>query len=417
MMNKNNSLLFSPIKIGTKIANNRFCINAMETNNADEEGNPSEKTYERYENLFRGNAGLIDLEAITVTRESRGRLHQLSIEPHNAKALEKFVSTMKMINDKPIFVFQLTHSGELSRPEFSRRVCIKPLAGFGGDILSEEEIEEIMKKYEVSAKIAYDSGADGIDLKLCHGYLSSQILRPYNDRKWKYGGPWEKRRQYAIDLIERIRKAVNYDKNFLIGAKISMWEGFPGGQGTMGPDSPIMDLTESLDLVKTIEKLGVSFIIQSAGSPSITLALSQPDKRIPDHAYLDFYFQREIKKIVKPETVVIGSGYSVFRDGNNTFQAVEKPNKSSLTYWGEKNIKEGITDMIAIGRQSIADPELPAKLEEGKEDEIKWCTACDNCMELLIRQQNVGCCTYDKRYTKTLQEIRKKEGMLKEFHT
>ncbi|MCW1310108.1 MAG: hypothetical protein QXL89_09305 [Nitrososphaeria archaeon] len=47
----------------------------METNNADEEGNPTEKTYERYEKLFKGNAGLIDLEAITITRESRGRLH------------------------------------------------------------------------------------------------------------------------------------------------------------------------------------------------------------------------------------------------------------------------------------------------------------------------------------------------------
>lgn len=410
--------LFKPIKIGNRTCSNRFCINAMETNNADDEGNPTDKTYSRYERLFKGNAGLIDLEAITVTRESRGRLHQLSIEPHNAKAIAKFVKSLKEVNNKPLFVFQLTHAGELSRPEFSRRVTIKPLPGFiPADQLTEEDVEEIMKKYETAAKIAYESGADGLDLKYCHGYLGSQILRPYNDRKWKYGGPWENRRQYAFDLVERVQKAVNYDENFIIGAKVSAWEGFPGGQGTVSADSPIMDLTETFDLIKGIEERGAKYILQSAGSPSITLSLSQPDRRIPDYAYLDFYFQKEIKKIVKPETVVIGSGYSVFREGKNLFQGVDKPAKSSLVYWGEKNISEGVVDMIAIGRQSFADPELPIKLEEGRENEIKWCTTCDHCMEIMIHQHNVGCCTYEKEYAQDFRQIRKESGRLKEFHT
>ncbi|MCK5570070.1 MAG: 2,4-dienoyl-CoA reductase, partial [Spirochaetes bacterium] len=81
-------------------------------------------------------------------------------------------------------------------------------------------------------------------------------------------------------------------------------------------------------------------------------------------------------------------------------------------YWGNKNIDDGVTDMIALGRQSLADPLLPAKYLEGKEDEIKWCTACDNCVELLIRQQNVGCTTYNKPYTKLLKDVRKKMGKL-----
>lgn len=410
--------LFEPIKIGNRTCSNRFCVNAMESNNADAEGNPTEKTYGRYEKLFRGDSGLIDLEAITVTRESRGRLNQLSIEPHNAKAIEKFVRRMKEVNKRPLFIFQLTHSGELSRPEFSRRVTVKPLEGFiPADQLTEDDVEKILQEYETAAKIAYDAGADGLDLKFCHGYLSSQILRPYNDRKWKYGGSWENRRQYAYDLMERVQKAVNYDKNFIIGAKVSAWEGFPGGQGSAGPDSAVMDLSETFDLIKGMEERGASYILQSAGSPSITLALSQPDRRIPDYAYLDFFFQHEIKKIVKPTTVVIGSGYSVFRDGKNSFQAVKKPEQSSLTYWAEKNIREGVVDMVAIGRQSIADPELPAKLQEGRENEINWCTCCDHCMEIMIRQHPVGCCTYDREYIEDFQQVRKELGMLKEFHT
>ncbi len=406
--------LAQPIQIGTKTASNRFVINAMECCDSDEQGNPTAPTYERYTNLFEGDAGIIVLEAITVGYENRSREFQLSIMPHNAKPLEQFVSKMREVNSKPLFIFQLTHSGELSHPAFSRRVCIKPLAGFGGDVLSEDDVDKIIDKFVLSAKIAHDAGADGVDLKLCHGYLGSQILRPYNDRNWKYGGPWEKRRQFAFDLIERVTAAVN-DKNFLIGSKVSFWEGFPGGQGSAGPDTAIIDLTEPLDLIKGLEERGASFIIQSAGSPSITLALSQPDKAIPDQVYLHHTFQKAGKDVLK-KAVLIGSAYSVFNKGNNKLQARNKE-ENTTAFWGNKNIRDGVTDMIALGRQSLADPLLPKKYLEGREDDIKWCIACDNCIEFLIRQKNVGCAVYNKPYTKSLQEIRRAEGSLKEKHT
>ena len=139
--------------------------------------------------------------------------------------------------------------------------------------------------------------------------------------------------------------------------------------------------------------------------------MSQPDRAIPDDAYLHFTFQKAVKDVVKPETVVIGSAYSVLRDGNNQLQARNKE-ESSLFYWGDKNIRDGVTDMIALGRQSIADGTVPAKLAEGREKEIKWCTSCDNCIEFLIRQENVGCATYDRRFTDRLRAIREKEGKL-----
>jgi len=406
--------LAKPIKIGNLEAKNRFVINAMECCDSDSDGNPTETTYERYRNLFTGTAGVIVLEAITVGYESRSREFQLSIMPHNEKPIAKFVKEMKAVNPDPLFIFQLTHSGELSHPDFSRRVCVKPLAGFGGDLLSEDDVDKIIDQFVLSAKIAHDAGADGVDLKLCHGYLGSQILRPYNDRKWKYGGAWENRRQFAFDLIERVTKAVN-DPNFLIGSKVSLWEGFPGGQGSAGPDTAIIDLTEPLDMIKGLEERGADFIIQSAGSPSITLALSQPDKMIPDQVYLHHTFQKAVKDVVK-SAAVIGSAYSVFNRGNNKLQARTKE-ENTMFYWGNKNIEDGVTDMIALGRQSLADPLLPKKYLEGKENEIKWCTACDNCIEFLIRQKNTGCAVYNKPYTASLKAIRKEEGALAEKHT
>lgn len=413
----NNDQLFKPIKIGTRIAENRIALNAMECCDSDEAGNPSENTYRRYRRYFEGGAGVIVLEAITVTYESRARKTQLSVMPHNQKALTKFVAEMKKVNAKPLFLWQLTASGELSHPDFSRRVCVKPLPGFGGDIIDADYIDQTIAQFVLAAKIAHDCGADGIDTKLCHGYLGSQLLRPYNDRKWKYGGSWENRTRFAYAIYERINKEIN-DPNFLVGSKVSIWEGFPGGQGTAGPTSSVMDLTESLDLVKGIEARGAKFIIQSAGSPSITLALSQPDRDLPFvDAYLHHTFQKAVKNVVKPETVVIGSAYSVFRDGNNKFLAVKKPEESSLEYWANKNIKEGVTDMIAIGRQALADCYLSIKLQEGRRGEINWCTCCDNCIEFLIRQKNVGCATYEKEYTLALKKIREEEGKLAEKRT
>lgn len=407
-------ILLSPIKIGTKACENRFFSQAMECSDADLDGNPSDLTYRRYENLFKGEAGMVSLEAITITDKNRSRLNQLFIMPQNLPALTRFVERLREINPKTIFIYQLTHSGELSNPKFSKRLSVKSLPGFDADVFTEDEFDKIMDDFVLAAKIAYDSGADGIDMKFCHGYLGSQILRPYNTRKWKYGGKWENRRQFAFDLYERIQKAVP-DKNFLIGSKISVWEGFPGGFGTAGPDTPVIDLTEPIDLIKGLEERGAQYFIQSAGSPSITISLTQADKNHPYFAYLHQYFAKVFRDNLKKETVVIGSNYSVFGKANKLYAVA--PEDSALLAYGAQNIARGYTDMIALGRQSLADPLLPLKVRENREAEINSCTACDNCLELLIQQSPIGCCTYNKFYTEILVKTRKEKGKLAIDHT
>ena len=407
--------LLEPIKIGPRTAQNRFMIQAMETNMEDPTGNPSENTTQRYVDLAEGEAGLITLEAITVTRESRARDNQLTIMPQNLKPLTAFMDKVHAANPISLVVFQLTHSGELSNPAFSRRVTPNPLPGYGGDVLTEDDVAHIMDDFVTAAKIAYDCGADGIDLKLCHGYFGSQMIRPHNDRNWKYGGSWENRTRFPYELMERIRKEVP-DENFLIGSKISAWEGFPGGFGTEGPHSPVMDLTEPLDLIKGLEERGASYIVQSAGSPSITVSLTQADKHVPYFADLHQYWAKEFRKVLKPETVVIGSNFSPFRSGKNGLCAVTQE-ESNLLNFGEWCINDGVCDMIGLGRQSLADPFLPKKVREGKLDEINYCLLCDNCLELLIQQSPVGCVVYDKRATDELVRTRKEKGRLKVHHT
>lgn len=177
-----------------------------------------------------------------------------------------------------------------------------------------------------------------------------------------------------------------------------------------------MDFSEIKQLVAGLEDRGARYILQSAGSPSITLFLTQTDRQFPEYAYLHFTLQKVVKDAARPQTVVMGSDYSISRDGRPGFGAVRKE-ESTFKYWANKNIRDGMVDRVAIGRQSLADSALPAKLEAGKAGEISWCTCCDNCVELLIRQMPVDCVLVNKDYARALAEARKTKGKLKEKHT
>ncbi len=104
--------------------------------------------------------------------------------------------------------------------------------------------------------------------------------------------------------------------------------------------------------MKGLEARGAQYFIQSAGSPSITISLTQADKDHPYFAYLHQYFAKVFRDNLKKETVVIGSNYSVFGKGANKLQAVT-PEDSSLLAYGAQNISEGYVDMVALGRQSL----------------------------------------------------------------
>jgi 2,4-dienoyl-CoA reductase-like NADH-dependent reductase (Old Yellow Enzyme family) len=404
------NLLLTPVSIGGRTIPNRFAVGAMECNDSDDDGNPSEATYARYEKYFEGGSGFVSLEAITCQRESVSSLHQLSLLPSNAKPLEKFVSHLKAINKDTIFVFQLTHSGEVGHPALSDpvRVTEEPLYGYEyARLIGEREVGVIMDQLVEGAKIAHAAGADGIDLKLCTGYLGSQILRPFNKGNWKYGGPWQRRRQFAFDLIERIVKEVN-DPKFVIGSKITVYEGIPGGQGSAGPDTALMDLSEPIDLAQGLEERGAAYIIEAGGAPRHTEDLSKPSADKPYLAYLHFYFQKALRDALKPETKVIGNAYSLYRDGGlKKFPAV-KPENNTLAFWGGKNIGDGVVDLVSLGRQSLADPSVPKKMAESKEAEIKWCVGCDNCTVFLVSQEGGGCAVYNRALAAKLKEIKRR---------
>lgn len=397
----NLEILSSPIKIGKKTAPNRIVNQPMECNDGDASGNPTERTFSRYRSLAEGGAGIIVVESLTITYESRARKNQLKISEDNAKGLERLVKEMKEVNEKSLILFQMNHAGRISEASFSKVVSLYPTGDPSIHLFTEEEIEETGEKFAKASVIAKQAGADGIDFKHCHGYFCGEMLRPANTRQDRFGGSFENRTSFFRETAEKMRKAVRGD-NFLIGVRYSVYEGIPGGLGTPGPEEVVEDLFEPLRFAKMVEQLGMDYINVSAGIPAVTPEITRPTKNYPEGVYRHFGWAKAVKNLVK--IPVIGSGYSYLRDGKNGLKE-PVPSKKSFLYYAEKNLKDGNVDLVGIGRQSLADPLFAKKILSGEVDKVNFCTACGGCSILLRSQKHVGCTVYDKYYKKVLKEI------------
>ena len=396
-------MLSSPIQVGKRTAANRIVNQPMECNDADSEGNPSDLTFQRYRNLAEGGAGIIVVESLTLSYESRARKNQLKISEETAKGLERLVKEMREVNPKPLILFQVNHSGRISGAAFSKVVSLYSTGDPKVHLLTEKEIAEIGEKFVRAAAIAKQVGADGVDFKHCHGYLCGEMLRPANTRGDRYGGSFENRTNFFRETAEKMKKAVR-DENFLVGVRYSFYEGIPGGLGTSGPEEVVEDLSEPLRFARMVEETGMDFINVSAGIPAVTPEIVRPTKSFPEGVYRHFGWAKAVKKLIK--IPVIGSGYSYLRDGKNDLKNPD-PSKKSFLYWAEKNLKDGGVDLVGMGRQSLADPLFAKKILSEGAAEINFCVACGGCSVLLVSQNQVGCTVYNKYYTKILRQARK----------
>lgn len=403
-------MLAEKIKIGEKIAPNRIVNQPMECNDGDEIGNPTEFTFDRYRNLAAGGAGIIFVEALTITQESRARKNQLGIYGKTAFSLERLVKEMRGINRESLILFQIGHSGQQSEPGFSRLVSVYPLAGQEAHTLTEEEIEKIGDEFSRAALIAQQVGADGIDFKQCHGYLCTEMLRPANIRNDRFGGSFENRTRFFVETMNKIKKVVA-GRPFLLGARFSVYEGIPGGFGTSGPEEVTEDLSEPLAFVRLMEKMKLDYINVSAGGPAITPEILRPTKNYPEGVYRHFGWAQAMKKQV--QVPIIGSGYSYLRDGKNDLKE-SNPAKKNFLYWAEKNLRQGICDLVGIGRQSLADPLFAKKFLGGRSSEINYCVTCGGCSQLLRAQAQAGCVVYFDFYKNLLKKFREKATIVPE---
>ncbi len=371
--------LFVPCTIGSRTAPNRLVAQPMEGGDGIDGGGVSELTLKRYSKMAGGHWGIVFVEAVSITDRSLAHRNGLVINRKNLDGYKSLIGAFKKIHPDGLIIIQLTHSGIRSGP-FSRVTSVGPVDRNGIHYLSTAEIERIRQDFIDKTLITAETGADGVDFKLCHGYLTTELLRPANVRNDCWGGSFDHRIRFFKQSIQEIRDRLKRH-DFLLGSRVSMYEGIRGGCGTSGPEDIVEDLTETKQIIRLMQKLGMDFVNVSAGLPGATTEMFTPTK-LSKSLFLNHFRYAKTVKEMKTSLKVIGSAYSVL-------------NKTGADY-AVDNIQKGFVDFAGFGRQSSADPAYPRKLQAG--DKINFCTTCGGCGQLYDHETHVGCVRYNPYY-------------------
>jgi len=387
MKTKTYDALFVPCEIGFRTAPNRLAAQPMESGDGIDGGGVSELTLKRYSKLARGHWGIVFVEAVSITESSLAHRNGLVINSKNLDGYKNLIGAFKKIHPDGLLVIQLQHSGIRSGP-FSRVTSVRPTDRNGIDYLSAAEIERIRQDFIDKTLMVEAAGADGVDFKLCHGYLTTELLRPANVRNDRWGGSFDNRIRFFKQSVQEIRDRLKRH-DFLLGSRVSMFEGIRGGCGTSGPEDIVEDLTEPKQIIQLMQQLGMDFVNVSAGLPGATTEIFAPTKSSKS-LFLNHFRYAKIVKEMKTSLQVIGSAYSVL-------------NRAGADYAAD-NIQKGFVDFAGFGRQAFADPEYPKKLQAG--EKINFCTTCGGCGQLYDLETHVGCVRYNAYYKNLRRKLK-----------
>ena len=383
------SKLFEPLKIRNHTLPNRFFSQAMEANDGENGGQPSERSINRYIELAKGNWGGVSVEATSIIESSLARVNGLIINRKNLDSLKRLVEVFKKHNDKTCLVLQITHSGERSGG-FSEQVTVTPKSfadparNANARYLSGDEIEKIKDLFVQGTLLAEEAGMDGIDFKMCHGYFCGELLRPSNTRDDKWGGSFENRTRFLKETVAEIKSGLR-SRDFILGSRFSMYEGVRGGCGTGGANEIVEDLSEMLEVIRIMNSLGMDYVNVSAGIPAVTGAITRPTEISKNLVLHQLRYTKAVKDALKKENsslAVIGSAYSTYKEGSPEVM--------------EEMLTKGYADLCGFGRQSFADPLTPKKIADG--EKVNWCVLCSGCTKLMIAQMHDGCIAFNDYY-------------------
>jgi 2-enoate reductase len=224
--------------------------------------------------------------------------------------------------------------------------------------LTIEEIEELVRDFEFSAKIIRLADIDCIEIHSHQGYLLDEFLTAlWNKRTDRYGGDLNGRLRLALELVEAVKRGAGPD--FPVLFKYPLTHYLEGGR----------EIEEGLEIAKRLEAAGVGALTITGGCYE-TYNRTQPPTTQPRGCWVDLC---EItKKVVRIPIVTSG--------------------KLGYPDLAEKILQEGKGDFIGLCRYLLADPEWPNKVREGRREDIAPCVGChEGCIARVRKFQRIGC--------------------------
>jgi len=341
-----------------------------------------------YEALARGGVGLLIVESPTIDYPLGVRWRQ-RYRIDDDKYIEGLSELVQVIrkHDCPTFM-QMNHDGPWQRKLFEPEplspgppIAASPVSmnsrnDFHNEVpraLTIPEIEEIVDKFASAAVRAEKAGFQGVDINAASSHLLHNFLSPFwNRRQDAYGGNLENRARFVVEIIQEIKKRLGQD--FPVSVCIN---GIEIGRVMGIEDDKCLTAEDSRGIARLLQEAGADALhIRSHWlgyhvGAYLNELLFYPEPPIPLKSFPREYdwsrrgeganvlLSEGIKKVVSIPVMVVGRLDPVL---------------------GEKVLREGKADFIAMTRRLIADPELPNKVAQGRIDDIAPCTACGNCL-------------------------------------
>ncbi|MCR4600370.1 MAG: NAD(P)/FAD-dependent oxidoreductase [Clostridia bacterium] len=314
------------------------------------------KTTKFYELRAKGGAAAVTVSECVVHETDGSHMFRLRLEVPGS--LPSFTYTADAIRRHGAMPsVELSHSGQFGGTYLADKNRKQSMVQWGPSArvrpdgvevkeLTKELIDEIVKAYANTAALAKRAGFEMVMIHGGHGWLINQFLSPlFNHRTDEYGGSFENRVRFAQEVVKAVREAVG--PAFPIEFRMSGDEFVEGGY----------HLDEGIRIAQAVEEW-VDLIHVSAGTYQGTFGITHPSW-FEDHGR-NVYLAAEIKKHVKKPVATVG--------GLNDPAMLEEI------------IASGKADVVEMARALLADPELPNKITEGREDEIVRCLRCFTCM-------------------------------------
>lgn len=218
----------------------------------------------------RAGPGLVTIEATSVDPTGNSFSRGLSIaDDARLPGLTDLARRVKRHGAR--ISIQLQHGGRAALPQFSGHAVplVSAIPGVtpydNSVILSEEEIARLVECWGKAAIRAREAGFDAVEIHGAHGYLISQFLSPYTNRRTdRYGGSLENRMRFALEVCRKVRESVGPD--FPVTYRMSAVEGLPGGT----------TLEDSVALAKRLVADGIDALHVSVGLRETNFMVSPP---------------------------------------------------------------------------------------------------------------------------------------------
>lgn len=355
--------LFEPIKIGSMELKNRLVVPAMSTLTATPEGASTEQFIAYHERKAKGGWGLIITEYYGVAPHVGFFPAMLGIWN------DELVENHRQLTDRvhaagAKIAAQISHSGRETYIAVSDEnlAAPSPYSDVSGTKRPRElqipEIKKIIGQYGDTALNLKRAGFDAVEIYAAHGYLISEFLSKYsNKRTDEYGGTLENRMRFLLEIIADVRSKVGPDYPVMV--RLSTVEYVPGG----------LSIAESRVIAQKLEEAGVDAIDCSQGIFTVSQNIVEP-MMMENAVFADN--AAKIKEVVNIPVMTAG-----------------RINEACLA---ESVLKAGKADLIGMGRASLADPDFPIKVREGRLDDIRYCIGCvQGCIGGNMRGENCHC--------------------------